>query len=65
MGKNSWGNTYYQGPCPPKGTHRYFFRIYALDINLNLLNPSKSEILNAMQNHFLDQDTLFATFKKK
>src|SRR3989339_1723635 len=36
QGKNSWGNSNYGGPCPPSGTHRYFFKLYALDNTLSL-----------------------------
>ena len=35
-GKNSWGKTGYGGPCPPSGTHRYFFKLYALDTMLDI-----------------------------
>ena len=36
QGKNSWGRSDYGGPCPPSGTHRYFFKLYALDTMLDL-----------------------------
>ncbi|MEQ8187218.1 MAG: YbhB/YbcL family Raf kinase inhibitor-like protein [Candidatus Eremiobacterota bacterium] len=54
-GKNSWGRTCYNGPMPPKGQkHRYFFRIYALDILLNFDKiPDKKAILNSMEGHIL------------
>ena len=62
MGINSRGKAFYQGPCPPKGTHRYLFKLYALDIDLQLQSPNKQELLKAMDTHILQQDTLMGTF---
>jgi hypothetical protein len=54
QGKNSWGRIGYGGPCPPGGTHRYFFKIYALDKMLNLKpGATKEELLTAMKGHIL------------
>ncbi len=65
-GKNSWGNTGYGGPCPPSGTHRYFFKIYALDTYLDLPeSSSKSDIENAMNDHILDKDELIGLYRRK
>jgi Raf kinase inhibitor-like YbhB/YbcL family protein len=54
FGKNSWGKQGYGGPCPPSGTHRYIFQLFALDI---LLGPkdrmTKNELSAQMQNHIL------------
>lgn len=64
-GKNSWGRTDYGGPCPPFGTHRYFFKLYALDTILNLKSgASKKDVLKAMDNHILEQAELMGKFKK-
>ena len=64
-GKNSWGRTDYGGPCPPFGTHRYFFKLYALDTLLNLKSgASKKDVLKAMDNHILEQAELIGKFKK-
>ena len=64
-GKNSWGRTDYGGPCPPSGTHRYFFKFYALDILLDLkAGVTKKEIYKAMENHILAETQLMGTFKK-
>ena len=53
-GKNSWDQTGYGGPCPPNGTHRYFFKLYALDTILTINSSvTKADVLNAMQNHIL------------
>jgi Raf kinase inhibitor-like YbhB/YbcL family protein len=64
-GKNSWGRMDYGGPCPPGGTHRYFFKFYALDTLLDLEpGVSKKELMNAMQGHILDQTQLMGKFKR-
>ncbi len=64
--KNSWGRYGYGGPCPPSGTHRYFFYLYAVD---TLFPPglSKQQLLQLLQEHQLAKATLMGTysFKKK
>ncbi len=54
QGLNDFGNTGYGGPCPPGGTHRYFFTLYALDTPLER-DPglSKTELLSEMNGHIL------------
>lgn len=65
VGKNSSGNMRYDGPCPPSGTHRYYFKLYALDTTINLLpRATKEEVLNAMKGHILAQGELMGTFSK-
>lgn len=65
VGKNSSGNMRYDGPCPPSGTHRYFFKLYALDSTLSLSPGStKEQVLNAMKGHILAQGELMGTFSK-
>ncbi len=65
VGKNSWGNTRYGGPCPPSGIHRYFFKLYALDTDLSLKDgASKTDLLAAMEHHILAQAELMGTFSK-
>jgi Raf kinase inhibitor-like YbhB/YbcL family protein len=65
VGKNSSGNMRYDGPCPPNGTHRYFFKLYALDSTLSLSpGASKEQVLNAMKGHILAQGELMGTFSK-
>ena len=65
FGKNSSGNLRYDGPCPPSGTHRYYFRLYALDSIINLLpGATKEELLKAMNGHILAQGELMGTFSK-
>jgi Raf kinase inhibitor-like YbhB/YbcL family protein len=64
-GKNSWGRKDYGGPCPPGGTHRYFFKFYALDTLLDLEpGVSKKELMSAMQGHILAQTELMGKFKR-
>jgi hypothetical protein len=65
VGKNSAGNIGYDGPCPPSGTHRYFFKLYALDTLISLLpGASEEQILKEMDGHILAQDELMGTFSK-
>ena len=64
-GKNSWGRTGYGGPCPPRGTHRYFFKLYALDTTLALpAGTNKSQLLQAMAGHILAQTELMGTYSR-
>ncbi|MGC9398942.1 MAG: YbhB/YbcL family Raf kinase inhibitor-like protein [Anaerolineae bacterium] len=64
-GKNSWGRRDYGGPCPPGGTHRYFFKLYALDTTLDLgSGASKKQLLNAMEGHVLAQAELMGTYRR-
>ncbi len=64
-GVNSWKKLGYGGPCPPSGTHRYFFKLYALDAMLNLSSgANKQQLLSAMQNHILAQGELMGTVNK-
>jgi len=65
QGSNSSGENSYQGPCPPQGTHRYFFKIYALDKMLNLNNGiTKGELIKAMDGHILGQAEFIGLYKK-
>lgn len=62
-GLNSWGETGYRGPCPPSGTHHYYFKLYALDKTLSLSsNVTSEEILDAMQGHILDECVLIGLY---
>lgn len=64
-GVNSWGEPGYGGPCPPSGTHRYFFRLYALDAALELPDGvGKAELLEAMQVHTLAVAELMGTYTR-
>jgi Raf kinase inhibitor-like YbhB/YbcL family protein len=64
-GSNSWDKTGYGGPCPPGGTHRYFFKLYALDITLDLSEgATKADLLAAMEGHILGQAELMGTYTR-
>lgn len=64
-GKNSWGRTGYGGPCPPSGTHRYYFKLYALDTELDLEEGSgKKALEKAMKGHIIEKTQLMGTYKK-
>ena len=64
-GTNSWNRTGYGGPCPPTGTHRYFFKLYALDKNLKLESGAdKGTVLEAMEGHILGQAELMGTYSR-
>jgi hypothetical protein len=66
QGTNDFGKRNYGGPCPPSGTHRYFFKIFALDIKLEL-KPSarRAELDAAMRGHVLAQGELMARYSHK
>lgn len=65
QGRNDFGKIGYGGPCPPGGTHRYSFRIYALDKELQL-DPglTKKELLNEIQGHVIDQGELMGKYSR-
>jgi hypothetical protein len=64
-GRNDWGRTGYGGPCPPIGRHRYFFKLYALDVVLpDLGEPDKQRLEQAMQGHVLARQELVGTYAK-
>ena len=65
VAKNSWGRNDYGGPCPPGGTHRYFFKLYALDTILSLdESASKRKVLAAMEGHILAEAELMGTYNR-
>lgn len=65
QGTNSWRRIGYGGPCPPSGTHRYFFKLYALDVVLpDLGTPDKKRLERAMKGHVLAQQELVGTYAK-
>jgi Raf kinase inhibitor-like YbhB/YbcL family protein len=64
-GENSWRRLGYGGPCPPSGTHRYVFTLYALDTALDLAaGASKEQLLQAMADHTLTQTELMGTYTR-
>ena len=63
--QNDFKQTDYGGPCPPSGTHRYFFRLYALDTELDMPAVSgKSQLLEYMDGHILAQTELMGTYQR-
>ncbi|MBX9781707.1 MAG: YbhB/YbcL family Raf kinase inhibitor-like protein [Chitinophagaceae bacterium] len=65
-GTNDFQQYKYGGPCPPSGTHRYFFKVYALDTLLDLKPGSKkNELEKAMSNHILAFGTLTGLYKRR
>ena len=66
QGNNDWGRIGYGGPCPPSGTHRYFFKIYALDTEIDLSpGATKSQLLQAMEGHILAQGQLIGKYQRQ
>lgn len=64
VGTNDWGQRAWGGPNPPIGRHRYFFKVYALDIALDAPGITKLELLGAMKGHILAQGELIGTYEK-
>ena len=65
QGVNDFGRTGYGGPCPPGGTHRYFFKLYALDTTIKAQkNMNKQQLLEAMEGHILDKGELMVTYSR-
>ena len=63
-GLNDRGQPGYTGPCPPKGRHRYFFKLYALDDELgDLGKPTKADLERAMNGHVLEKAELIGTYE--
>jgi Raf kinase inhibitor-like YbhB/YbcL family protein len=65
QGLNEGNKPAYMGPCPPIGSHRYFFKLYALDTVLTgLKNPKKADVQQAMQAHVVDSTQFIGTYQK-
>jgi Raf kinase inhibitor-like YbhB/YbcL family protein len=66
QGINDFGKRNYGGPCPPSGTHRYFFKIFALDTKLELKpGARRAELDTAMRGHILAQGELMGRYSHK
>lgn len=66
QGITDFGKPGYGGPCPPSGTHRYFFKLYALNVMLDLSpTATKADLEKAMQGRILAQAELFGLYQKK
>jgi len=64
-GTNDWKRTGYGGPCPPIGRHRYYFRLFALDLVLpDLGQPTRTKLLASMEGHVAGSHELTGTYQK-
>ena len=65
-GMNNFNKHSYGGPCPPSGTHRYFFKVYALDTNLDLTpNSRKRDVEREIKGHMLAQGQLIGLYSRR
>jgi hypothetical protein len=65
QGYNDYRHKRYEGPCPPRGKHRYFFKLYALDIiPRSLQDATKQDLERAMEGHILGKVELMGTYEK-
>jgi Raf kinase inhibitor-like YbhB/YbcL family protein len=66
QGINSWLKLGYGGPCPPSGPHRYFFKVLALDVAMNLPSgKNRKDIEKAMRGHVIGQGELIGTYQRR
>jgi Raf kinase inhibitor-like YbhB/YbcL family protein len=66
QGVNSGNNIGYAGPCPPSGTHRYFFKVYALDTVISLDSGiTKAQLLSAIEGHIIADGQLMGKYARK
>lgn len=65
QGTNDFRRIGYGGPCPPRGTHRYYFKLYALDTMIDISpGATKSQLLKAMEGHILAQGQLMGKYSR-
>lgn len=66
QGITSFGRAGYGGPCPPSGTHRYYFKVYALDTELDIpADSNKEDLLAAMEGHILAQGQIMGRYARQ
>jgi Raf kinase inhibitor-like YbhB/YbcL family protein len=66
QGKTDFGRIGYGGPCPPSGTHRYRFHLYALDTLLSLsAGSTKQQVLRAIQGHILAEAEIIGLYSRR
>lgn len=66
QGRNDFGKKAYGGPCPPSGTHRYFFKLYALAASPALKpGATKAQLEEAMKGHILEKTELIGRYRRK
>jgi hypothetical protein len=65
LGRNDFGRIGYSGPCPPSGTHRYFFRVFVLDWNPRfMVGSTKEEVFEEMKDHIMARGELVGKYSK-
>jgi Raf kinase inhibitor-like YbhB/YbcL family protein len=65
QGRNGFGKSGYGGPCPPSGTHRYAFKLYALDSSIQFVQaPTAADLRGAIEGHALATATLTGTYER-
>jgi Raf kinase inhibitor-like YbhB/YbcL family protein len=66
IGRNGKGDNRYTGPCPPSGIHHYHFKVYALDVMLNLSEgATKGELEKSMEGHVIGTGVLIGLYQKR
>lgn len=66
QGETTFGAAHYGGPCPGKGNHRYFFKLYALDTVLNVkAGTGKDALVDAMKGHILTETEMYGWYERK
>jgi Raf kinase inhibitor-like YbhB/YbcL family protein len=66
QGISDFGRPGYGGPCPPSGTHRYYFKVYALDVTLDLPGTTrKADLVKAMKGHILAEGQLMGKYSRR
>ena len=66
QGTNDFGKSGYGGPCPPSGTHRYYFKIFALDRELDLpFGAKRGQLDTAIKGHVIAQGELMGRYSRK
>ena len=64
-GTNDFGKQSYGGPCPPSGEHRYFFKLFALDTELDLAGgKNRQDVQKAMEGHIIEQAELIGLYQR-
>lgn len=66
-GTNDFGNRGYGGPCPPRGTHRYYFKLYALDVPALEIhgNAKRADVDRALHGHVIEQSEYLGKYERK
>lgn len=66
QGLNDFGKIHWGGPCPPSGTHRYFFKLYAVDKDIDLPEgATKTQVEKEIQGHIIEKSEIFGLYKRQ